>query len=112
MRTVISLKLVTGEEVVAEAIPTPQQNHLLTEGGPTGSAVGDYVLRRPHVLQFQQVAPGQLGLALVPYALSNPSIDSIRIPAAAVVTTFEPAAKVEKQYLEQTSGISLDIASM
>lgn len=91
--TVKSFKLISGEEVVATVVTTLN---------PTG-----YTLRKPHILQFQQVAPGQLGLAFIPWTLSNPDIDTVEIPTSAVISVFEPAAKVEKQYLEQTSGISL-----
>jgi hypothetical protein len=102
MAEVKSFKMVNGDEVVAEVV---NSSTLLME--QTVSAPTTYRLRRPHVLQFQQIGPGQVGLAFVPWALSNPSIDSIEIPASSVVCVFSPAEQVERQYLEQTSGISL-----
>lgn len=104
MSDVMSFKMVSGEEVVAELVSTVT----LTPDGPPRS----YTVRRPHILQFQPVGPGQLGLAFVPWTLSNPAIERLEIPASAVLLTFEPADKVERQYLEQTSGISLAGAGM
>jgi hypothetical protein len=88
--------MVTGEEVVAEVVETK-----------VGASVLSYVLKRPHILQFQQIGQGQLGLALVPWTLSNPTIERLDVPAAAVVLSFDPSAEVERQYLQQTSGISI-----
>lgn len=96
MTSVKSFKMVTGEEVVAEVVETK-----------VGTSVLSYVLKRPHILQFQQIGQGQLGLALVPWTLSNPTIERLDVPAAAVVLSFDPSAEVERQYLQQTSGISI-----
>ncbi len=107
MSKVKSFKLVSGEEIVADVIRELSGNQVLNENGPFTSAVTSYIIRRPHVLQFQQVAPGQFGLALIPWTLSCPDIDRVELPASAVVVSFIPADNVERQYLEQTSGISL-----
>ena len=106
MSEVKSFKLVTGEEIVSEVTRTL---HLLNErlDPHVSSDVSYYELRRPHVLQLQQVAPGQFGLALVPWVLSNPDIGSIQLPISSVIVSFSPNESVERQYLEQTSGISL-----
>jgi hypothetical protein len=104
MSDVMSFKMVSGEEVVAELVSTKT---LTPESAPLS-----YTVRRPHILQFQPVGPGQLGLAFVPWTLSNPAIERLEIPASAVLLTFPPADKVERQYLEQTSGISLAGAGM
>ncbi len=101
-----SFKMVTGEEVVAEVVMEKSGNEVSTDGLFTNS-ITEYVLRRPHTLQFQQVGPGQIGLALVPWTLSNPAIDNLSVPASAVLIAFYPSDKVEQQYIEQTSGISL-----
>jgi hypothetical protein len=107
MNSVKSFKLVTGEEVVAEVVRELSGNQVLSEMTAYSGAVTSYIVRRPHVLQFQQVAPGQFGLALIPWTLSAPDIDRLEIPASTVVVCFAPAMNVEKQYLEQTSGIAL-----
>lgn len=101
--TVISLKLSTGEEIVCE---------LVKRTGDVNSNNLDYVVKRPHILQFQQVAPGQIGLAFMPWTLSNPTISELHIPKANVVAEFEPSDKVAKEYLSQTSGISLDTSAL
>lgn len=100
---IMSFKTVGGEEIVAEVVRE-------VNNGVFGSDVSTvaYVLKRPHVLRFQPVAPGQLGLAFVPWTLSNPDILEITLPVKSLVADpFEPAHRVAQQYLEQTSGIDL-----
>jgi hypothetical protein len=111
MTQITTFKMVTGEEVIAEVVESRSGSHVLTEDSPTfKSAVTTYILKRPHTLQFQQLGRGQVGLALVPWTLSNPDIRSLELPATAVLLTFAPSEEVEKQYLQQTSGISLSTA--
>lgn len=98
MSDVKAFKMITGEEVLAELTSTT----LVSDKPST------YNVRRPHVLQFQPVGHGQMGLALVPWTLSNPTIERLELPAASVVLMFDPSKKVSDQYLSQTSGISLD----
>jgi hypothetical protein len=101
MSEVKSFKLVGGDEIVAEVIGEVTKD--MNCDGP----IIAYVLRRPHILQFQPMGNGNLGLAFVPWTLSNPTIERIKIPVSQIVAEFEPADRVERQYLEQTSGISL-----
>lgn len=98
MSEIKSFKLVGGDEVVAEVLSTSEQ--------PVG-AINSYRVRRPHILQFQPMGQGQVGLAFVPWTLSNPTIEVLTIPASAVLLTFDPSANTERQYIEQTSGIAL-----
>lgn len=98
MSKVIAFKISNGQEVVAELVSTVE----------VGDVVKSYVIRRPHILQMQQTGPNQVGLALIPWTLSNPDIREVTIPATSLLLPpFEPSASTEKQYLEQTSGISL-----
>jgi hypothetical protein len=99
MSEIVSLKMITGEELVTELKSTLT---LLGSDKPTS-----YVVRRPHILQFQQVRPGQLGLAFVPWTLSNPEIETLEIPANSVLVKFTPAENVQQQYLQQTSSIQI-----
>ena len=69
--------------------------------------VVSYTLRRPHILQMQPMGNGNVGLAFVPWTLSNPTIERLELPASAVLLTFQPSANVERQYLEQTSGLAV-----
>jgi len=104
---VLAFKLLGGEEVVAE-LKSANRNGVLTELGPReGGPIESYTVRRPHILRFQPVAPGQVGLAFIPWTLSNPTIDEVVIPAKAVLVTFDPSENVERQYLESTSGLAL-----
>ena len=105
MPKIMSFKIVGGEELVAEVVREVTNGSVLSS---TPAEVTAYVLKRPNVLRFQPVAPGQLGLAFVPWTLSNPDILEITLPAKSLIADpFEPAHRVEQQYLEQTSGIDL-----
>ena len=101
--SVKSFKMVGGDEVVARVLDT-KSSKLLTDAP---SPIETYVVSRPHILQIQPMGNGQVGLAFVPWTLSNPTIERMEIPASAIVLVFDPSANVEKQYLEQTSGISI-----
>jgi len=105
MSQVKSFKLLGGEEIVAEVLEEKSGN-VLSEGSAKHFPVTSYIIRRPHILQFQPMGNGQLGLAFVPWTLSNPTIERMEIPVSCVLLTFDPSANVERQYLEQTSGIS------
>ena len=106
MSVVKAFKLVTGEEVIAEVRDSDTQKLLLEEQRDTRDAVV-YTLRHPNVLQFQQVGPGKFGMAMVPYTLSNPDLEEVKIPASKIITIFDVASNVEKQYLEQNTGLAL-----
>lgn len=101
MSEIVSFKMITGEEIVTELKST-----MSLMGSDKATS---YVVRRPHILQFQQVPgrPGQLGLAFVPWTLSNPEIDTLEIPASSVLVKFSPASQVEQQYIQQTSSIQI-----
>jgi hypothetical protein len=111
MSLVRAFKLVTGEEVIAEVQDTFTQK-LLQEIVRDVRDNVVYTLRRPHVLQVQQFAPGKFGMAMVPYTLSNPDLETVTIPASHVITSFPAADNVEKQYLQQTSGLALPSADV
>lgn len=104
-------KLITGEEVIAGIIEevrastnTSSTDGLFDSSGP----IVAYNIRKPHILRVQPVGPGQLGLAFVPWMLSNPDVSSVNLPVSSIITEpFEISDQVEKQYLQQTSGIEL-----
>lgn len=105
-----AFKLTTGEEVVAALVDTKFAEIVARDNGLTSYTAGkptSYTLRRPNVLRFQPVAPGQVGLAFVPWTLSNPEIETVEIPAEFVISIFDPSEQVTTQYLSQTSGIEL-----
>lgn len=107
MAQVKAFKMHGGDEVVASVIDTIY--HPSNLESTTEKKVKSYILRRPHILRFQPMANGQLGLAFVPWTLSNPSIERLEVPAEAVLLAFDAEDRVETQYLEQTSGISLAV---
>ncbi len=96
---VLAFKLLSGEEVIAEVL-SQALNPVVTS----------WNLRRPHVLRFHPVGPGQMGLAFVPLTLSNPNLETLRIEGKSLLfAPFEVSVEVEKQYLQQTSGIALAV---
>ena len=98
MSEVKSFKMVGGDEIVAGLVSVKE----IIEGSPIS-----YRLRRPHILQLQPMGQGQVGLAFVPWTLSNPTVEVIDVPASAILLSFDPSEQVERQYIQQTSGISL-----
>jgi hypothetical protein len=97
MSEVKSFKTVGGDEIVSEVISLVYE----------GEKIVKYKLRRPQVLQFQPVAPGKMGLAFVPWLLSNPELDSVEVPVTVLPFCFPTATEVERQYLTQMSGIQI-----
>lgn len=106
MSKIMAFKMKGGEDVVAEVVSTNMVDTMLLESIKS-QEIKSYTLRRPHILRFQQVAVGQLGLAFVPWTLANPGISNVEVPIDAIAFPYETDANVEKQYIEQTSGISL-----
>jgi hypothetical protein len=109
---VMAFKTIGGEEIVAEVLSEVIQDTKMLFGTAVDSKsqaeVIAYIIKRPHVLRFQPVAPGQLGLAFVPWTLSNPELMQLTLPCKSLaVDPYEPANSVAKQYLEQTSGLDL-----
>jgi|SRR5579859_2353558 len=103
---ILAFKMIIGEEVVGEVVDVVRSTWLLEGKSGNGGEITAYKVRRPHILRFIQSAGGA-NLAFIPWTLCNPTIEVITIPASAVLLTFPPAANVEKQYIEQTSGIAL-----
>lgn len=100
MSEVKSFKTVGGDEIVSEVLASIYE----------GESITKYRLRKPQVLQFQPVAPGKMGLAFVPWLLSNPELDVVDVPVSVLPLVFPTAAEVERQYLTQMSGIQIAAA--
>jgi hypothetical protein len=96
------IKIQGGEEIVAEVV-----GEVFNGGNVTALKV-----RRPHILQFQQVAPGKVGLAFVPWTLSNPDIDRLDIPTSIILITYPVSATVQSNYIRQTTGLEIAPAGM
>lgn len=93
-----AFKFTSGEEVIAEIKSYPFSS-------PDKQS---WELRRPHILRFHPVGPNQMGLAFVPWTLSNPDLESVVVSRVNMLCDpFEISADVEKQFLQQTSGIAI-----
>jgi hypothetical protein len=83
----VSLKLISGEEVVGRI------------GEPTQDVV---VLIKPMTFIM-----GPQGLGMVPYMFSAPQDTKIKIKDSAIVAIVKTDDQVNKQYLQQTTGLTL-----
>jgi len=101
---ILAFKLVSGEEIVAEVLDIKTDTALFES--VTGKVI-EYVVRRPHILRMMPTSHNNVSLAFIPWTLSNPEIESMPIPASAILLSFPPAAHVETQYISQTTGLEL-----
>lgn len=83
----VTLKLISGEEVVGRI------------GDPTD---GQIVLTKPMTFIM-----GPQGLGMVPYMFSAPQDAKIKLKDSAVVAIVKTDEQVNKQYLQQTTGLTL-----
>lgn len=95
-------KIMGGEEVVAE----------VTGEVFAGNNVTHIKIKRPHILQFQPVAPGKVGLAFVPWTLSNPDIDELDVPMSIILLSYPVSKAVESNYIRQTTGLEIAPAGL
>jgi len=83
----VTLKLISGEEVVGRI------------GDPTD---GQIVLTKPMTFIM-----GPQGLGMVPYVFSAPQDAKIKLKDSAVVAIVKTDEQINKQYLQQTTGLTL-----
>lgn len=92
---VVGLKLITGEELVAQLEEVHE---------------GDIKIKRALSLQMQMTKGGaQAGF--VPWSLLIPDSESFVISAAHIITQFSVDSVVEKQYIQSVTGIDLTVSS-
>lgn len=83
----VSVKLISGEEVVGRI------------GDPNDGAI---ILTKPMTFIM-----GPQGLGMVPYMFSAPQDAKIKIKDSAIVAIVKTDEQVNKQYLQQTTGLTL-----
>lgn len=91
---IVSIRLVSGEELITEYHSFPASNESLT-------------ISRPFVLQVMHFQDSKSGLVLVPWFNSNPEAKEIQIAKIHILGMTIPLEEVMKSYLSQTSGIKL-----
>lgn len=92
--TVIVMKMLNGEEVIAEE-SNPQID------------TNSYYVDRPRVINIAQTKDGKGSLGLFPYLLSDPERKNVPINMNTVVTIFESPRDLAKAYSSAVSGIAL-----
>lgn len=86
------LKLTTGEEVI----------------GRFKTLNGDlYQLTKARQVIMQPVGPQQVGIGLLPWLASNQDGDVPIKKSQVIVEPISPPDELEKEYLQQTTGIAL-----
>jgi len=85
-------KLNTGDEIIADVTDVTDES---------------LTLNKPRIIAVHPVAAGQMQVALVPFAASNPDSSVIMKCNAIVGEIVNPSQEIQDGYLEQTSGIVL-----
>lgn len=88
-------KLISGEEIIARV---------------NGESDWCYDLEKPFMVHMVQQRDG-VGVGLVPWIAGNLDVVVQLKPSALAACPMEPHAQLEKQYLEQTSGIQIATAN-
>jgi hypothetical protein len=65
-----------------------------------------FELEDVHLLQLQQVAPGQIGVTFLPWILGDFKA-KITIEGAHVMTSYVPTKNLEDMFVQATSNIAL-----
>ena len=90
MADIVTLKLVTGEEII----------------GTKTTSSSDTVLEKVRAIQVGMTAPGQLGVGLIPFSAA--CVDGeITVSEHAVVARIAHGKDIEDAYLQQVTGIAL-----
>ena len=85
------MKLAGGEEIIAEVEERVEP---------------DVYVKAPRMLVMQPTAPGQMGIAIVPYSAGAPD-GTHHIRGSAIQSTCEAPDKLEKAYIENVSNIQI-----
>lgn len=94
MSKILTFKLLTGEEVIGREIANLMPN-------------APYVrMEKVRTIGAQNVGNGQMGIGLMPFALSQHD-GVITIMRSSIVAEFTVDERLEKVYLQQTSNIQL-----
>lgn len=91
--TIVVLKLVSGEEIIAKDLGVGENY--------------EPKFASPRVLQMVQTGQG-VQAGLVPWVLSNPDAD-VEILTGAIVAKTTPTSDVEDAYIRQTSKLDLSV---
>jgi len=92
MSNIKVFKLISGEEVIAEVVQQLQ---------PT------WTIRKARGLHIQQTQAGHIGIGMIPWLAGNVE-GEVEIRETALMTNpYDPEANLEKEYLQQTTGIAI-----
>lgn len=88
------VKLINGDEIIGKMSNVVDWNSGLE-------------VEKPRLIAVMQTGPGAVGVALLPWSAA--AIDgTITIRSSAIMTdTYDASNELEKQYLQQTSGIAI-----
>lgn len=92
MNDVICVKITNGEEII----------------GKLESENTSYItLKDPRTIRFHRVNNGQIVAMMEPVSVSNQDLEEISIYQSSICAKFNVSKMVEKEYIENTSGIQV-----
>jgi hypothetical protein len=92
MSNVHILKMINGEEVIADVVDLTST---------------DIIVDRPRVINITQDQHGQMQGGLMPYIISDPERKNIPLSRNSVTTAFPASKELSDSYLQMTSGLIL-----
>jgi hypothetical protein len=102
MTKVICIKFTSGEEVIARV---SRQSLSESDGGAAGLTI-----EKVRTLALQPVGNGNFSIAYMPWVVGD--VDgTFDIRPTSIITTYPPDSSIEKDYLEQTTGIAMSSSS-
>lgn len=113
MAKVVCLKLTTGEDLIAKITLDPNlQNEDPFSGSVWSLPKGESVLEDIRVMTVQPVSPGQMGMALIPWALGDHEA-KLKVDLTKHAAGIYPARKeIEDSYIQQTSSLTIPKSSI
>ena len=93
MSNVYILKMINGEELLADVVDT--------------TITGDVIVDRPRVINITQDQSGKLQGGLMPYIISDPERKNIPLSKSSITTLFPASKELSDSYLQMTSGLIL-----
>jgi hypothetical protein len=92
---IVTIRLSTGEEVIAKCVEATDR---------------DIVLSKPVIIQMQMMGPQQAGIGFVPFLISMDEDEKVTIPLAALVTRpVRSRRDVAANYYKMTTGIEMPV---
>lgn len=110
---IICLKFFNGEEIIATVerfdgdVDAPQADELFGADYPWAVPNGLFKLKDALSVTLSETGAGAMALGMVPWMYCDFETETVIDFGKHVLAVFRPNAQIEKNYLQQTSGIAL-----